>query len=58
MPGRLLVAHLATDEGVVTRAAEATIEPAAAVQVVVTAVAEETIAGASPEEPVAAGPSP
>ena len=57
MPSRLLVAHLATDEGVVTRPAEATVETAAPVEVVVAAVAEEAIAGVSAEEPVAAAPS-
>ena len=57
MPSRLLVAHLATDEGVVTRPAKATIETAAPVEVVVAAVAEEAIAGVSAEEPVAGAPT-
>ena len=55
-PSRLLLAHLATDEGVVPCPAEATIETAA-VQAVVAGVGEEAIARVSAEEPVAACPS-
>ena len=50
----LLAPHLAADERVVPRTAEAVIESASAVEVIVSGIAEEAIVGIAAEETVAA----